>query len=537
MVTIKKNSLRRPGNPCIRSLRFLFLALIALMLCLPLQAHAADKRVVILPLALYADPGKAYLRQGLRTMFLSRLAGEGVEIIAEEALAALLTQEEREGGITSSGRAEALAAGLRADYAVFGSVTAVGGGYSLDLSILEFKEGRAKVTNISEATDENQFIPKISEVVNQFRGVMAGVDLEAQRMARLRAMGTQEASGGKGLFFKPTAESSRLEPAGRISLRTSAMGLDTGDLDADGTPELVVLSRDRLMIYVRQGDRAALKDTLKASRGEEFLKVSAGDMDKNGKAEIYLVSLYGERARTCIWEWTGKFTRLHDRPGHFQVVRGFGGADPLLLFQDTKISKVFSGPISIMKYAGQGNFSVVETLNGLKDAQFYTLTAFDFNKNGVPEFVGLANVRLDEESPIHIWDKSGNVLWRGASTVGGTNNAVRVGTKEGLGDLKPRVAFNSRLTVADIDDDGEKEILAIKNIPMTEATMDFRIFKKAKLIAYKLEGAKLVQSWSTGNISYCLTDIQAEGDTIFLAASKDKITNIGKGTGRVMWFE
>jgi hypothetical protein len=45
------------------------------------QAFAAEKKVVLLPLALYADPGKDYLRQGIRSMLASRLSGEGLQVV------------------------------------------------------------------------------------------------------------------------------------------------------------------------------------------------------------------------------------------------------------------------------------------------------------------------------------------------------------------------------------------------------------------------------------------------------------------------
>ncbi len=65
---------------------------------------------------------------------------------------------------------------------------------------------------------------------------------------------------------------------------------------------MLVLGRKRLLVYQRQGASFVPKDSLKDGFGEDFLKVSVGDVDKNGRPEIYLVSRYGERARSTVLE-------------------------------------------------------------------------------------------------------------------------------------------------------------------------------------------------------------------------------------------
>jgi hypothetical protein len=91
--------------------------------------------------------------------------------------------------------------------------------------------------------------------------------------------------------------------------------------------------------------------------------------------------------------------------------------------------------------------------------------------------------------------------------------------------------------ITDIAGDGTKEILAIENIPLIKHLLNFKVFTKSNLIAYRIEGTELFPAWATGDIDYCLTDMQTEGQSLFLAAQKGKISNIGKGSGLIMWFE
>jgi len=48
---------------------------IVLFFC-PFHVIAANKTVALLPLQLFADPSKAYLGQGIKTMLASRLSGK-----------------------------------------------------------------------------------------------------------------------------------------------------------------------------------------------------------------------------------------------------------------------------------------------------------------------------------------------------------------------------------------------------------------------------------------------------------------------------
>ena len=494
------------------------------------QALAADKKVAVLPLALYADPGKAYLRQGIMSMLASRLPGEGLEVLGGHALAPLLREGEANNGITSPERAGELAGLLKADYAVFGSITGTGTGYSLDLSILDRTKEEVRVTNVSEAVTEDQLIPKMADVAYDFRAIIAGLDIREFRKPE-----AEKEAGGAGLFFSRTAESFGFKPSGRISLKMAVMSMDVGDLSGDGKEEMVVLGRNALSVYTRTEQSLVLSGTLDAARGEEFLKVSVGDMDNNGRAEIYLVSLYGSRAQSSVWEWTGRFSKKLDRQtGHFHVVRNLGGGRSMLIYQNSSVGRFYSGKIYTMAY-DQDRLVRKDPLPELKGAQFYTLCLYDFDRNGEADFLGLGEASLIEESFIHVWDTEGNILAKGNEPVGGTNNAIRHGDAD-PDDQSPRISFNSGLGAMDVDKDGQKEIVAVANNPMTRR-LDFWLYLDGNVVAFKPEGGNLVQAYKSGKINYCLTDLRVSGERLYISAQEGQVATFSEGAGRIMWFE
>jgi TolB-like protein len=492
---------------------------------------AAGKRIVLLPLRFYVDESKSYLRQGIKSMLLSRLSGQDLEVVSDNALGSLLTENDRQ-GITSEKRAEELARQLKAEYAVYGSVTSAGTGYSLDLTVMDLSKKEVKVQNISEAVSEDQLIPKLSDIAYDIRAVIAGVDIRKQAQA---AAPVPEERGG-GLFLRPSEETAVLKPSGGFSLREAVMSMDTGDLEGDGQKELVVLTRDSLMVFKRRQRTYALKGKLEAATGEAFLKVSVADIDKNGKAEIYLVSYYGNTARTSVLEWSGKFKKLVDRQrGSYYAAKDPDSARDALLFQDSAVDQVFVGTIWFASYQ-KGVLTKTKPIPGLRDAQLYTLTLYDLEKEGTPQLIGLGPADLHEQSPICIWDQKGKVLFQSSQKVGGTNNAIRAGPTIRPDEQPPRVSFNSRVVVADVDKKGKKDILAVSNIALTKY-LDFWLYEKGNLAAYEIQGASLTEIYKSRNIPYCITDIQADGQRIFLAASKGDIFKFGEGSGRIEWFE
>ncbi len=538
-------------KPIIKFNAIILILLFALALSPSTVALSSDKKVLLLPLTMYADRPLDHIRKGAASMLASRLAGGGIAVIGPESIESYLNEEEKR-GITSEKRAQELMRKLDADYAIIGAITAVGSKYSLDFSLLKSEKGGLPLTRLSKVVGEDRFIPEFSDVANQLRAAIEGKSITSREISRPPVL--PKTSPAKGIFsrleqdkerpseqeegiaFKPTTESKPVKPTGKIPLDMEAMSFDMGDLDGDGNVELVVVDREKMLVYQREGRSFVLVDTLNAPWGEEFFKVSVGDIDNNGRAEIYVVSLYGMRARSSVFERASELTRLSRMTGHLRVVKDPIEMKTILLFQGSEVNQFFSGPIYQMNYGERGKLNKGPELPEMRGAQFYTLVRYDLNEDGNHEWVGLGKPNLDDKSRLHVWGERGQLLWQGKEELGGTNNAIRTGQAPPEG-LPPRISFNSRLVVADIDGDGRRDVVALENIPMIGKLLNFKVYVKSQLIAYRVEDTTLSPAWSTGEIDYCVTDMQTEGKSLFLAAHKGKVSNIGKKSGLIMWFE
>ena len=396
--------------------------------------------------------------------------------------------------------------------------------------------------------DENQFIPRMADVANQVRAVMEGkavsmaeppaapaIETKPEKkgglFSKIVSEETEKAQTDKGLVFQPAQSYQDFKPAGRISVGRAIMAFDMGDLDGDGQPELVALARKKLFVYKIDKESYRLADTFKSSFGEDYLKVSLDDLDQDEKAEIFLVSRYGTLARTTVLAWQGKFQKLNRETGHIRVLRDPDGLKPLLLFQDSQAGNFFGRDMHLMNYEGQGKVTPGEKLPRLKGADFYTLARYDVNRDGNPEWFGLG-----DDERLRVWSSKGEVLWHDEKKMGGTNNYIRLGNAP-PGDLPPRFMFNSRLVITDLDGDGHREILAVKNSDLIPGVADFKVYTTSKLFAFRMDGGTLTPAWTTRELKYCLVDIQAHGSQLFLAAQKGRVLEVTKGSGYIFWFD
>lgn len=512
----------------------LFFFLMTIILSIPSIAFAAEKDLALFPLAFYIDPSKDFLRQGIRSMLVSRLSGEGIQLVSQDRIDPILNEDDKK-GITSRERAEDLAKSLKAHYALFGSITSIGSNYSLDLAIIDLSKDESQLARISEVVNEDELIPKLGDLAQRFRTMMERPSAPARKTTE-EALTTPRPFTNKPLFEPQADGHYAIRPTGFKPMGMDFTACDTGDLDGDGEIELVVLSQDKLQIFTKTDETLELKSSLSPGFGSDFFKVSVGDADQNGMAEICVVSRSGEsRPKSTVYEWNGTFKKRYEQIGHLQITRSRNNGEAKILFQDSTSINFFSGEIWLMEQDKAGALIKKQKIKGLEDAQFYTLIFFDLNKDGKEEILGLGKPDQSQTARLHIWDKDGEFLWRSEDQFGGTNNIIKLyqGTRRDPID----VPINSKPVVVDVNGDGKEEILIIKNIPSVKMLENFKIFVKANLTAFEIDGIEPVSLWTSKEIEYCITDMQMAGETLFLVGHKGRMAKFGRQVGRIMWIE
>ncbi|MFH0974329.1 MAG: VCBS repeat-containing protein [Spirochaetota bacterium] len=476
----------------------------------------ADKRAVVFPFSYAGDPAKAYTVQAIKNMLGKRLSGSGIEVIADEQYNSILNEKEKSGNISAERIREA-GIKLKAEFAVYGSVTTAGTSSSLDFFILDTAKKDSVPVKISEVVAEDQLIAKTAAIADQFRNIMQG----------------GQAKAGEGAVKGRLLSS--LEVTGSFKLKKSqVMSFDIADLNKDGNNELILLEQSIIRIFVKENNAWVQKDSLESSAGEIFLKVSVGDADGNDIPEIYIMTLYGATMQTGVWEWQGKFKILFREKGSIRVIKDASANKPKLLFQDTKYEEPFIDMMYFMEYDKKGKLIRGEPLKQFNKVQFSTLLLFDLDKDGKMEFLG-----LDDKSYLHVWDRDGKSLWKSKEEMGGTNNAVflEYDNFNPSSTKKYRSPLTCSPVVMDIDRDGQEEIIVVQNSSSLSLSERTRTYEKGYFYIYKIEGKKLTNPWTSQEMNNCITEIQSDGRTLYLSTEDGLPVGIFKGTSEILWFD
>lgn len=218
--------------------------------------------------------------------------------------------------------------------------------------------------------------------------------------------------------------------------------------------------------------------------------------------------------------------------GHLRALKVPDQDNFLFLFQNSEFNRFYSGKIYFMKPDPNGKLVKGDEIKLPKEARFYTLSLIDLQHDGKPALMGLG-----KNSRPYIWDMNGDDIWNGDETLGGTNNAVALKQASTYKDEEIRFEIESPMIITDVDHDGKKELLAIKNISIVEILRDFKQYSTSQLVAYKIEGTGLNQAWVSKEIPYCIMDMAIDGKTLYMAVAKTKMTNLSAGSSRIMWFE
>ena len=282
-----------------------------LVLIIPLLFTAADsaaetpKKVAILPFEINAPEDLSYLREGIMDMLASRISWEGkVEAIEEQQVKSALAGRE---GAMNEAAAREVGTTLGADYVLFGSLTVFGESVSIDAKMIALKEDRPPVSVYAQTKEMGEVIPRINDFAQDINNKIFG-----RGPARVAASPSQPRfskahpetimSGPAPSTPTPRDDSSFVQMrSGKEAssdvfrsqkLSFPALGMDVGDLDGDGRPEIVVLSQlGEVIVYQWDRGRLTKRGSFQAERRDKLVWVCLVDANHDGKDEVYVLSL------------------------------------------------------------------------------------------------------------------------------------------------------------------------------------------------------------------------------------------------------
>ncbi len=496
-------------------------------------ATEAPVRLAVLPWKVNAAPDHAYLRSAVTDMLASRVgAGRGavVEIVrgdlVEKAMEAypVAVRTGRYGKV-----AQKIGKAAGADFVLYGSISILGGVASLDATLLDVKEGKARplsdrgenIDALLEMTERMAF--NITEAMTG-----AGTSESPTYTGRFAAGGEVEKAGtfsgpggdggdGGDSFLMRSAKGGR-KFGWKKNFNDFAIAMELADLDGDGRKEGYILTRTDIIVTKLGANGFERVARVKSGPGVRNVSISAFDSDGDGRQELYVSRLKGDFADSCILEKTGgayKFTTC----GLPYFVRAvvIEGDGPVLISQGFRREWGFSRKLYRMEKGSEG-LRKAGRFKLPKGVDLYDFEIFDLTAEGENNLV-----TLEGDRRIRIYVKKGRkwkLDWTSPDKYGGTLNVIELATDRQQGDIAKIVKFPSKFLRADLNGDGLPELIIKKNKAggiFGDRSERVRQFKSGTVRSLSWDGVVLEENWRTKEMVGYIADIlvdDTDGDGV-----------------------
>jgi len=465
----------------------------------------------------------AFLRDSIQTMLMSRLSThEAIEVVdkvlSKKEVAALAQNHSK--AVTS----------VDADYLVTGGIYALAHGIKVQVAMYPF-DSEKEVINLSQLSDTpNDIIAGNDALIHAVVGKLFGeaaVKDDLQSGGDIAGFTTThpEAEYKKGLYSGTIVDSDlngiQAKASGvkrTLDISGEILASTIGDLNGDGSDEILTLTSGTLNIYQSQERKIIAIDSLKLPRGLRSHGLTVADLNGDGKKEVYLSATDELRVASMILGWDGKghFTTLaknvrwYLRPikkttGEWQLAgqkRGQAKTDFLargLYWLDL-----------------DENFKISENKRIAIPA---SINLFDFTFAELDGKKGDEVVVLDRNEKLQVISSDNELLWVSDSTYGGSKiyigpsqgDAVDEQSRTGLSvdeDANRELIFvPARILVSDVDGDGLSEVVVNKN---KSGIMGFfkrlRSYNGGSVVGLIWNGEALTEAWQTGKYKGYIVD-------------------------------
>ena len=510
------------------------------------SAFAKQYRVAIIPFKINAEKDMTFLKDGVFDMLSSRLSsGENVEIVGREETERVVKAVE---GILNEGKAREVGVKLEADYVLFGSLTIFGESVSIDSKMVDVTGNRKTLAFFNQSRGIGEVIPKINNFAGEinekvFGRVMLSKEAPAKQAPQVAPddiYAHPETLVQSFDDYEIAGERSDLNPAFIVTrskkysrefwksrnFRELINGIALGDVDRDGKVETVIITPDSIHIYRFENNRLLEIKKIDEEKYKIFIGIDIADINSNGYPEIFITSMNPQRnvINSIVFEYDGEnYTKIVNNSAWYYRTVELPGRGSVLFGQRQKTG----GPDSFSSEIFEMVWSNNEYVPDRKVLPSNRTNLMGFALGDVMNDGGETVVAYDKSDYIRIINQSGRVLWTGSIHYGGSTHYFEMPAFEPGSDN--RQYYPMRLSITDIDLDGEYEVIAVKNHEMTGRLLKrLRKFKEAQIESLSWNGLGLVTNWKTAKISgymrdFAIGDFDNDGEDEIIAAvvSKD----------------
>ncbi|MDD5761967.1 MAG: VCBS repeat-containing protein, partial [bacterium] len=333
-----------------------------------------------------------------------------------------------------------------------GTVSKLGKGYSVDTTVTDLETGKTAGAFFAVAATEDDIIAQLGvlsgEIAEKLFGVQGAIRATAPPapVAASTAPTAFPAPGAIPSIGGATVAAAQASPPAPVpatpdegwtpsSIKKTSQsdkivdeifGVVAGDVDADGNGEVVTWGRNTIYVYRVKGDEILPYTRISRSVQNHILNVETIDLDGDGKKDLVVTNLQGDRMASFVllrkgdgFVETSGATRYH-----LVVLREWNGKN-VVAGQRQGINEAFQGKIHAMKWDGkslsEGELLPLDTaILPVSAGGVYSLSPWSSGKEARWLYV-------DVEEKLRILDAGGKSVYKSKEKFGGAADAFEYG--------------------------------------------------------------------------------------------------------------
>lgn len=244
-----------------------------------------------------------------------------------------------------------------------------------------------------------------------------------------------------------------------VPFETSILSLDLGDTDGDGREEILFTDGEAIWrLSLGQGSPAPEKIYGPKGRGM-IIHFGVGDVNANGRAEIFVTHHGGRAVRSLVLEHDGtgyrELSEVLPVPDAFLHLAGDWDGDGVvdLFWQRSGFSDPYMGSIRRAIWQ-EGRYVEAPFLKLPEHIALYAFAVFDWDGDGRPEYLV-----VDRHRRPSLFSHDGRLLARATQQFEAT--PIRIYPQN---ERREYVFKGGKVLAVDLDGDGRTEILVMRNV-------------------------------------------------------------------------
>ena len=284
-----------------------------------------------------------------------------------------------------------------------------------------------------------------------------------------------------------------------------------GDVDGNGKKELVVSDGFNIRVYSYKNEP---RETwfLKGGTADKHLSIEVIDLNKNGRAEIFVTSLRnGSVMHSFVLEYDPSegYRKIWEKsPYAFRVIGGN------LLMQAFSPYKTFTGPV----YSGvwkNGHYKTASPLKLPKGVDIYGFTYVDWQNNG-----NVSIIAFDDNGYLNLY-RDEALIWRSKDSyekfeTGASNEPPPFSdTMPSATNHEKKWLLKGRLVT--VNTERGQEVIVIKKVPYLSNVPGLG-YKRAEVYSVWWDGGIMDETLILSRIKGTVTDYWIEGKKLLILA-------------------